>query len=123
MRGRYEAAYGPGTYSLDQFNADVQQALRACFGNPAVHPENKCVTVAAGSGRLSADVVICAQYRRYERFRSMTDQKYAEGITFWGRSDNQQVINEVRAGQVGASGRLQLRQLEEPRRIRPGSSA
>jgi predicted nucleotidyltransferase len=67
-RQRYEAAYGTGTYSIDQFDADVQTALRAYFGASAVTPNNKCVTVSGGNGRLSADVV-CRVASHYGVFR------------------------------------------------------
>jgi hypothetical protein len=88
-----EQAFGPATYSLDAFDADVQRSLRAYFGASSVTPNNKCIIVVGGSGRLDADVVVAGQYRRYTNFRSTSDQQYAEGITFWGRNDSQQVIN------------------------------
>lgn len=83
----YEQDYGPATYSLDSFDADVQKSLRTHFGVSAVTANNKCLSVAAASGRLKADVVVTAQYRRYERFRSLSDHTYVEGLTFWSRTD------------------------------------
>jgi hypothetical protein len=90
---RYEKAKYPPTYTLDQFDTDVQKSLRSYFGKEQITPQNKCVNVAAANGRLKADVVVAAQYRRYERFSSWSDQAYVEGITFWGRTDLVQVVN------------------------------
>jgi hypothetical protein len=93
---RYDSARTPATYSVDQFDADVLQALRTYFGSAAVTVKNKCITLAGGSGRLRADVVVAAEYRRYWRFRSTSEQSYTEGITFWGRTDRLQVVNYPR---------------------------
>lgn len=89
----YKSAFSAASYSLNTFTNDVLVALRKHFGNAAVTAKNKCITVEAGQGRLSADVVVCAQYRKYSRFHDVNDQDYAEGITFWGRHDGLQVVN------------------------------
>lgn len=90
---RCEQAFGSASYSLDTFDADVQKSLRGYFGSSSVTVNNRCLTVSTGTGRLTADVVVASQYRRYRHFPDLTRQDFAEGITFWGRHDNLQVIN------------------------------
>jgi predicted nucleotidyltransferase len=83
----------PPQYTLSTFDREVQAALVSYFGADRVVVNNKCITVRKQPGTLDADVVVAAEYRRYKRFRSPFDQEYAEGITFWGHKDGQQVIN------------------------------
>ncbi|MCK4822754.1 nucleotidyltransferase, partial [bacterium] len=89
----YEAAYGDATYSWQNIRAGVLRALRAYYGTGVVSEGNKSLKVAAGSNRLPADVVVCLQYRKYRRFRSIIDQKYGEGIVFYTIRENRRVIN------------------------------
>lgn len=93
QRQGFSAAYPSSPLSWDKSDADVQTTLRAYFGNERVTARNKCLVVSGASGRLDADVVVAAQYRRYKRFRSVNDEEFSEGITFWGRNDRRQVIN------------------------------
>jgi hypothetical protein len=83
-------------YSINAFDADVQSALKSYYGSKSVTAANKCLKVADGGGRLPADVVVAAQFRRYTKFRGYADQHHDQGITFWGRTDKQQVINYPR---------------------------
>ena len=88
----HERAYGTATYRLEDFRLDVLQALRDYFGSPAIVEGNKAITVSPGAGRLPADIVVCAQYRKYGYFHSRADRNSVEGIKFWAR-DGRQIIN------------------------------
>lgn len=92
QRDAHRRAYDRATYRLEQFREDVIQALRDHFGFHAVTEGNKAIKVAAGTSRLPADVVVCAQYREYSYFRSRQDYKMTEGMTFFTKN-GQQIIN------------------------------
>ena len=54
---------------------------------------NKSIKISAGSNRLAADVVVCMSYRKYQQYRSISDQKYASGIIFYTQTENRRIIN------------------------------
>lgn len=89
----YRSTYPNATYLWHHFRADVLSALRGYYGRETVIEGNKCLKVAAGPGRLPADVVVCQTYRKYERFYGTYDQSYVEGIKFWDLKDNREVVN------------------------------
>jgi len=89
----YKAAYHDATYLWKHFRADVLEALRNHFGTSRISEGNKAIKVSGGGNMLPADVVVCLQYRRYQRFRSISDQSYVEGILFYTIRENQRVIN------------------------------
>jgi Nucleotidyltransferase domain len=93
----YRGAYPNATYLWHHFREDVLSALRGYYGREAVSEGNKCLKIAAGTGRLSADVVVCQTYRKYERFYGIHDQSYVEGIKFWDRKDGREVVNFPKA--------------------------
>lgn len=74
---------GGVTYSSSDFKRDVLATLTAYYGAASVNPRPKCITVAADSGRLSADVIVCVNHRFYTRFENGNDARYIEGIAFW----------------------------------------
>jgi hypothetical protein len=78
----------PATHGWSQFRVDVLRALRGHYGSDTVREGNKSIKLRAGSGRLAADIVVCAKYVKYAILRPV-----AEGMTFWTRQDNRQVIN------------------------------
>ena len=80
------------SYPLAQFRRDVLNALRRHFGSNAVAEGNKSIKIARDSDRVPADVVVCAQYRRYTHFRSKINHSMAEGIWFQARN-GQTIIN------------------------------
>jgi len=89
----YERTYPNATYLWIHFRADVIKALRAYYEVSTVSEGNKSLKVAGDSGRLPADVVVCLQYRKYQRFKSQSDQRYIEGIAFYALRENRRVIN------------------------------
>lgn len=79
----------PGRYSLDDFRREVIQAIQSYYRRGLVDTSGgKAVKVLAESGRLNADVLPCATYKRYDSMKLI-----AEGITFWNQRNGQQVIN------------------------------
>jgi Nucleotidyltransferase domain len=93
QRQAYEAQRSTASYTWAAFRGEVLSALRAYFGAGSVTERNKCITIAVSSARLSADVVVAAQYRRYTRFLSSTNEAHWKGITFWTQHENRQVVN------------------------------
>lgn len=80
-------------YRWDDFRSDVLQALEAYYAAWNVWETTRSLRVAGGPGRLTADVVSCIQYRKYERFRSLREERYAEGIIFYAFKENRWVVN------------------------------
>lgn len=80
----------PASYEWNDFRSDVLSALKDYYGLLTITEGNKSIKVEAISGRLPADVVVCAQYRKY---KSLNSYDYVEGITFWTRNEKRQVIN------------------------------
>ena len=88
-----------GSYTWQEFRAEVKEALINYYGFAAVTDGNKSLKVAGYGNRLNADVVPCNTYRRYEdRYR------YASGITFWTRG-NIQIVNFPKAHLDNGSGK------------------
>lgn len=94
-RRLYEVTYPNATYLFSHFYRDVRAALENYYGPAAVSDgrKGKSMKVARGSGRLPSDVVPCLHYRRYLRFRGEHDQLYVDGIKFYTRPDDREVIN------------------------------
>jgi hypothetical protein len=77
-------------YGWTNFRADVLKALHNHYGSRAITEGNRALSVADDSGRLSADVIACAQYRQY---RSVNHSDYTEGMCFWSKGVMRQIIN------------------------------
>ena len=92
QRDAHDREYSQATYRLEHFRQDVLDALRNHFGSHSIVEGNKAITVRATSGRLPADVVVCAQLRQYSYFFSRQNQDWLEGMTFWTR-DRRQITN------------------------------
>lgn len=91
---RFKQIY-PNTaiYLWDNFRADVLNALRAYCGASKISEGNKSLKVGEESGRLPADIVVCLQYRKYQRFLSQSYEQYVEGIILYTVRENRIVIN------------------------------
>jgi hypothetical protein len=59
----------------------------------AVDEGKNAVTVAAGGGRLTADVIIATQYRQYISFWGTDSQQWVDGIAFYTQPDGRLVVN------------------------------
>jgi hypothetical protein len=89
---RQARAYSKSDYHWSDFRGDVLGVLQGYYGALNVTSGNKSLKLKAGSGRLAADIVPVLLYRRYQRFVSVNDQSYVEGIWFKAK-DGREVIN------------------------------
>ena len=87
----YKVAFSDATYYYADFKQDVIAVLKKAYGD-AVDPGNKAIFIAGNGTRRDVDVLVAAQFRKYRRFRSHTDQDYVEGICFWD-GEGKQIIN------------------------------
>jgi len=55
--------------------------------------EDRALVLDSRSLPLTADIVVCQQYRRYNRFQGTSDQDYDEGIRFKDQSTGEQIIS------------------------------
>lgn len=83
-RAAYDAARSPGSYSFNDFKAEVGRQLVKCFG-PTVDASGKAIFVPGNSSRRDCDVLACVELRRYMRFKSHFDCRYDTGVCFWNR--------------------------------------
>lgn len=91
------------TYSWSDFRSDVLSALhayydptifaRAFLGNSVVSESESALSVAGGSGRLPAHVLVCLHYRKYQHFYRAGYEQYVNGVVFYTRSASRRVIN------------------------------
>ena len=91
---RYERNRIPAEYSINQFKEEVTAWLRKNFGN-GVKPGNKAIVVPGSNGRRDADVLACAEHRRYYSYPTAGQPSYHEGICFW-TSHGDKIINYPR---------------------------
>jgi len=87
----YQHSFQDAAYSWGDFRNDVLQALIDYYGSSRVQEGKK--TLKVETSYLPADVIVCSQYREYRRFRSLTDQEYVGGMTFYVPSENRWVVN------------------------------
>ena len=78
-KATYEANRSPAQYSWSEFRKEVIAQLTKVYG-ASVQPGSKAIFVAGGGGRRDADVLPAAEFRRYFRYASPSDQHFAEGI-------------------------------------------
>jgi len=81
-RVAYESNFGDGQYSVGQFKTEVLGWLTKNYG-AGVKPGKKAIFIPGTGNRRDADVLVCAQFRRYHRFVGPNDQRYDEGICFF----------------------------------------
>jgi hypothetical protein len=91
--GAFSTSYSDADYLWNHFRDDVLLILRNYYGNDAVTAGNKCLTVAAGGGRLHADVVPAIEYRVYSSFIRPGLESYASGIRFHEQPSGRTIIN------------------------------
>jgi hypothetical protein len=87
----YNSQWSAAGYSIVDFRRDVLAHLTAKFG-ATVRPGSKAIFIPGSGNRRDADVVVCAAFRKYTRFRGTYDSNYVEGITFWAENGTQ-IIN------------------------------
>jgi hypothetical protein len=77
----YNQVHSVPSYDYPQFGAHIYEALRRVFG-PAVTRGTRAFNIAPNDSRRSADVIAAFEFRRYTRFRSVSDQLFDPGIGF-----------------------------------------
>ncbi|MFI5420138.1 MAG: nucleotidyltransferase [Nitrososphaerales archaeon] len=92
QRTTQAAAFESATYQWANFRADVLRTLQDYYGEARVQSSTKCIKVVTGPGRITADVVVAIQHRKYDYFYSMLLQSSSKGIQFFDSLRNP-VIN------------------------------
>lgn len=91
-KATYVANRTVGTHDWKDFRRDVIAVLTDYYGSEIIRPGDKCVNVAKSSGRLDADVVVCARHRRYLSYKRPYGE-YRDGIVFWTQKTNEKIVN------------------------------
>jgi hypothetical protein len=81
-KATYDKAYENGEYDLSTFKSETVAWLKKNYGEK-VNPGKKAVFIPSSGNRRDCDVLVCAQFRRYHKFLSTSDQKYDDGICFF----------------------------------------
>ena len=87
----FDQGWVRATYTLDDFKNEVVTWLRSQYGS-AVHVGPKAITIAGSGSRRDADVILCAEFRRYQQFKGSANQSYHSGICFF-LPDNTRIEN------------------------------
>ena len=90
-KANYDKAFSLASYTYTDFKTDVLAWLKQKFG-AAVKPGKKAIFVKGSGNRRDADVLVCAQHRRYLATSTGVDAQYEEGIIFW-TSDGTEIVN------------------------------
>jgi hypothetical protein len=77
----HKAYPGSGTYSYRDFKEHVRQALASRFGS-SVNPGAKAIRIEGSGNRRNADVIVAFEYRRYYKFKGLSDENHATGMSF-----------------------------------------
>lgn len=84
----FHANYHAATYSLYEFKNEVLAHLRSVYGQ-GVKAGAKAIFIPGSGNRRDADVIVAAEYRKYQGGSGST---YTQGICFWS-SNGVQIIN------------------------------
>lgn len=82
QKARFNSGWSAALYSANDFKRDVTAHLKARFGQ-SVSAGNKAVFVPGSDTRRDADVLACAEFRRYFQFTYGGPGDYYEGICFF----------------------------------------
>lgn len=90
----HEQTYPVATYDWSHLRRDVVTALNEYYGAASVEVSgNKSIKVQKNNGRLRADIVPVIAHRNYSYFLGHTNHAKVEGIMFYHRTTNAEVIN------------------------------
>ena len=81
-KAAYQVGRSDSNYTLNDFKTQVIKQLTNKF-DLAVTPGKKAIFVKGNGSRRDADVLACAEFRRYFSFSSEATQNYAKGICFF----------------------------------------
>lgn len=78
----FDKGWTAATYTLDDFKREVVAWLRSQYGNSVV-VGSKAIRVNGNGSRRDADVIVCAEFRRYHSFKGTYNASYESGICFF----------------------------------------
>jgi hypothetical protein len=81
-RVAYQCVTADATYTLGDFKNNVAQYLTAKYGSAVTQGKN-AISIKGNNIRRDADVLVCAEFRRYCDCTSLSSQSYAKGICFF----------------------------------------
>jgi hypothetical protein len=81
----------PGTYSFDEFKAEVLSWLTTKFGM-GVKAGSKAIYVPGNGSRREADVLACVEHRAYYKYDEQGGSRFRDGVCFW-TSKGEKIIN------------------------------
>lgn len=87
----FQAAFANATYTHVDFKRDVLRVANSAFGGDVLSGD-KAISIEANGGRRKADVLAAIRFRRYYKFRELSDQRYDVGICFYD-SSGQCIVN------------------------------
>lgn len=87
----FKSSHKDAKYTHANFKSDVLSVLSDKYGSDVDSGEN-AIAILASSNRRKADVVAAVQYRRYQKFMSIQDQTYDEGMCFY-TSSGEKIVN------------------------------
>jgi hypothetical protein len=85
QKNLFKSHITPVTYNLSRFKSDVIQVLTDAYGSDVVVGE-KAIQIAARNNRRKADVIVASQYRKFNSYLGVGNQRYIEGIKFITRN-------------------------------------
>lgn len=86
-KAKFDKGWSKATYQLQDFKNEVVAWLRKHYGD-AVTVGPKAIKIAGnGTSRRDADVLVCAEFRRYHSFQNDYSPEYVEGICFFMPGD------------------------------------
>lgn len=90
----HEQTYPVAQYGWSDLRRDVTAALKSYYGAGFVDDTgNKSIKVLKNSGRLNADIVPVVVYRNYTYFLSDANHEKSEGVLFYHRTTNEEIVN------------------------------
>lgn len=107
QKSQYKDSFSSASYGLSDFHQDVVETLRDYYGRDSVNVEDRALVLDSDSLPLTADIVVCQQYRRYNRFQSFSDQDYDEGIRFKDQSTEEEIISYPKIHYENGAGKNQ----------------
>ena len=112
-KAAYNSAFLAAEYTYADFKPDVLSVLTSQYRS-AVKDGDKAIAIAASGSRRKADVIVAINYRRYFKFKSLSDSSCIEGICFFN-SAGQRIANFPKQHSANLTNRHQT----TSRRLKP----
>jgi len=105
-KAAFESAHSGGAaYSYASFKSDVKGALGSKFGSDVKDSKN-AVKVKANGSRRNADVLVATEFRQYQNFFSISNQRYMAGVCFFTSAGNR-IVNYPKQHSVNCTAKHQ----------------